>query len=136
MENRTTSRRITDTERNSIIKLFTCGCDSTEIAEIMHLSKSSVLYVRQAHNAAMNQDRSTLQRLSNTCEAVVRWAMKATGADKTFEDLFKEEPEPAVEAPAPVAVPEPVVTREDFFAMYAAMQDIRNLLIEIRDILK
>lgn len=134
MERRTTNRKITDVERNSIIKLFTCGCNTQEIAEIMHLSKSSVSYVRQAHAAALDRDWSTLQRLSNTCEAVVRWAMKVTGAEKTFEELFKEEPEPVVELLAPCAI-EPVDPR-NLYEMYEVLTDIRSLLTEIRDILK
>lgn len=139
METEKTKHRLTDKDRNDALKLLTCGLGTQEIAEIMHISRASVGYIRQAHTACINKDWSTLQRLSTSIPAVTEWAMKVTGLDKEFLETFPKEPEeqPVQEsAPEPVVVPEPVVTREDFLAMYATMQDVRSLLIEIRDMLK
>lgn len=139
METERTKRYLTDKDRDDVLKLLTCGLNTQEIAEIMHISKSTVSYIRQAHTACINKDWSTLQRLSTSISAITEWAMKVTGIDKEFLETFPKEPEeqPVQEsAPAPVVVPEPVVTREDFLAMYATMQDIRSLLTEIRDMLK
>jgi transcriptional regulator with XRE-family HTH domain len=131
--------RLTDEDRNHCLRLIGCGLSTDEIAKIMHISKSTVSYIRQAHNACLAQDWSTLQRLSLEVKSTVEWAMKLTGADKVFEETFKdenEEPEQNVEVPAPTTnVPE-TITREDFLSLSNTLQDISYLLTEIRDILK
>jgi hypothetical protein len=129
---------LTDEERNQCLKLINCGLSTHEIAEIMHISKSTVCYIRQAHTACLSQDWSTLQRLSTCIRPTVDWAMKLTGADKAFLETFGN-PKPAEKEPEQVApttaLPDTILTREDVTAMYATMQDIRSLLIEIRDVL-
>ena len=138
METERTKRHITDKDRDDVLKLLTCGLSTQEIAEIMHISKSTVSYIRQAHTACVNKDWSTLQRLSTSISAITEWAMKVTGLDKEFLETFPKEPEeqPAQEsAPAPVVV-EPIRTREDFMTLSNTMQDICCLLTEIRDMLK
>lgn len=140
MKNETTKHKLTDTERNNVLKLLTCGLSTKEIAEIVGISTSTVSYIRQAHTACINKDWSTLQKLSTDCRAVVDWAMKVTGTDKVFLKEFpKVEPDYELEAPKTEPAPEPapaVVTREEFLALYASVQDICNLLIDIRDTLK
>lgn len=132
---------LSDEERNQILKLMNCGLATQEIADIMHVSKSSISYIRQAHTACVDKDWSALQRLSTSgSRPAVEWAMKLTGVDKIFEETFKK-PRENVEEPVAVAEEGKVVdtlpiTREDFLAMYATMQDIRSLLTEIRDVLK
>lgn len=132
---------LSDEERNQILKLMNCGLATQEIADIMHVSKSTISYIRQAHTACLDNDWSTLQRLSSSgVRPTVDWAMKLTGVDKVFEETFKK-PRENVEEPVAVAEEGKVVdtlpiTREDFLAMYSTMQDIRSLLTEIRDVLK
>jgi transcriptional regulator with XRE-family HTH domain len=129
---------LTDDERNNVLKLMTCGLPTDEIAGIMRISKSTVSYIRQAHTACINQDWSTLQKLSTTCRAVVDWAMRVTGTDKVFLKEFpKAEPDYELEAPAPEPKPAPeTITRADFDYLKQSLSDICSLLIEIRDILK
>ena len=127
--------RLTDKDREAVLKLITCGLPTKEIADIMHISTSTVSYIRQAHAACLNKDWSTLQRLSIDSSATTEWAMRITGTDKVFLETFPKDDEPEVEAPKSEPAVE-VVTREEFLALYASVQDIRNLLIDIRDILK
>ena len=136
-----TKHHLSDEERNQILKLINCALTTKEIADIMHISKSSVGYVRQAHSACLTQDWDTLQRLSTSgVRPTVDWAMKITGADKVFAETFKKPTEPVeqdevAEEGMTEVVPE-TITKEDFYAAYATLQDIRSLLVEIRDILK
>ena len=134
----TVRRWLNDVDRDSVLKLVNCGLSSVEIATITHISKSSINNIRQAYNACIEQDWSTLQRLSTTIRPTVDWAMRVTGADKVFAEIFHQDPKPGDEPKTqadPAPVPDPI-TREDYLAMYATMQDIRALLIEIRDTLK
>lgn len=130
---------LSDEERNQVLKLMNCGLPVQEIAEIMHISKSSVNYIRQAHTACLAKDWDTLQNLSVTGHrAAVDWAMKLTGVDKVFNETFGE---PKKETPKdePTEAVEPVVnpiTREDFVTLSNTLQDICYLLTEIRDMLK
>ncbi len=129
---------LSDEERNQCLRLMNCGITTQEIADIMHISKSTVSYIRQAHTACLAKDWDTLQKLSTTGHRpVVDWAMKITGADKIFEETFKkpEEPVKEVAREEDIVVTEPI-TREDVLAMYGTLQDIRSLLVEIRDMLK
>lgn len=126
---------LTDRDRDQVLKLLVCGLPTKEIAEIMHISTSSVSYIRQAHTACMNKDWDILCRLYKDSRTLVEWALKATGTEKEFAEMFTSEPIPEVEAPKPEPVPE-TPTREDFYAMYATLQDIRSLLTDIRDMLK
>lgn len=138
METERVKHHLTDKDRDDVLKLLTCGLSTQEVAEIMHISKSTVCYIRQAHTACINKDWSTLQRLSTSIPAVTDWAMKGTGLDKEFLETFPKEPEaqPVQEsAPAPV-VAEPIITREDFMTLSNTLQDICCLLTEIRDMLK
>lgn len=140
-ENTTPLRRwLTDNDRDNVLKLLGCGLKVREIVDITHFSRASIDYIKQAHTACVNQDWSTLQRLSTQIRPTVDWAMRVTGTDKVFLETFKKEPEKTEEPVTgptvdETAIPDPI-TREDFVSMYAAMSDIRNLLIEIRDILK
>lgn len=127
--------KLTDAERSSCLRLIECGLPTDEIATIMHISKSTVSYIRQAHTACLAQDWSTLQKLSTQCRPTVDWAMKITGADKTFNETFGEpnaNKEPAQTAPAPVET----ISKEDFQSLTNMLQDISYLLTEIRDALK
>ena len=132
--------RLTDEDRNNCLRLINCGLSTAEIAGIMHISKSTVSYIRQAHTACLAKDWSTLQKISVEVKSTVEWAMKLTGMDKVFEEEFPKEPEPDIAVPT--QVPGPTVgsteniTREDFLQLSNTMQDICYLLTEIRDILK
>lgn len=128
---------LSDEERNQCLKLITCGLPTNEIADIMHISKSSVSYIRQAHTACISKDWDTLQRLSTSgSRPAVDWAMRLTGADKEFLETFGT-PDKYKPTDGPVVdVPTDPITREDILAMYATLQDIRSLLTEIRDTLK
>ena len=63
--------RLTDKDRDQVLKLIVCGLPTKEIAEIMHVSTSTVSYIRQAHTACINQDWSVLQKLSMDCRLTV-----------------------------------------------------------------
>lgn len=135
MKSETSKHLLTDQERDQVLKLSVCGLQIKEIAEIMHISTSTVSYIRQAHNACLNQDWSTLQKLSTTSRTIVDWAMRVTGTDKVFAETFPKEPEPEVEAPKTEPAPE-TITREEFKSLNNTLQDICYLLTEIRDMLK
>ena len=125
--------RLTDKDKDAILKLIVCGLPTDEIADIMHCSKSTVGYHKQAHTACINKDWSTLQKLSINHRSIVDWAMKVTGTDKVFEESFPKQPE--VEAPKPEPAPE-TISKEDFASLRNTLQDICYLLTEIRDMLK
>jgi hypothetical protein len=131
---------LSDEERNQCLRLINCGLDTREIAGIMHVSTSTVSYIRQAHTACLAKDWSTLQKLSTSpAAASARWAMKVTGVDKLFEETFKkpEEPKEVFEVAEEGKVADTLpITRDDILAMYGTLQDIRSLLVEIRDMLK
>lgn len=134
-----TKHYLNDKDRDAVLKLITCGLSTDEIAGICKCSTSTISYIRQAHTACINRDWTTLQKLSTTTRPTVDWAMKVTGTDKVFAEEFKEEqkPEEPVTGPTVDVTPAPaVVTREEFLALYASVQDICNLLIDIRDTLK
>lgn len=133
---------LSDEERNQCLKLITCGLTTREIADIMHISNSTVSYIRQAHTACINKDWDTLQRLSTSgAKACVEWAMKLTGTDKVFEETFKKPAEPEVIVPVGIVTnttaKEPETLHPgNLYELYAVLTDIRSLLTEIRDILK
>lgn len=134
-----TRHYLTDKDRDAALKMIKCGLTADEAAELLHISNSSVNYLRQAYNACINEDWNTLQKLSTRLKPTVEWAMRVTGVDKKLAEELMSQNDKA-EEPAEQVVEPPVVvapiTREDFMAMYATMQDVRNLLIEIRDVLK
>lgn len=135
-----TYHRLTDKDRDAILKLFMCGLPTEEIADIIHCSRSTVGYLRQAHTACINKDWSTLQKLSVHHRATVDWAMKVTGADKVFLETFpKDEPEQSetVIEHTEQKTPTPeVVTREEFLALYDAVQVMRDTLIDLYNALR
>ena len=134
-----TRHRTTDADRENIMKLVERGLTANEVAEIMHISTSSVNHVRQAHRAAVTRDWSALQKLSTEIRQTVEWAMKVTGADKEFKETFgsPDEPEQTVASPTVDNTPAPdPITREDFLKLCNTMQDICYLLTEVRDMLK
>lgn len=135
MKPETSKHRITDKDRDQVLKLMTCGLPTKEIAEIMKISTSTISYIRQAHTACINKDWSTLQKLSLDSRAVVDWAMNVTGTDRVFLETFGEPNEQKAPEPAP-AVVEPAMTKEDFLQLSNTLQDIVYLLTEIRDTLK
>ena len=132
---------LSDDERNQVLKLINCGLATREIADIMHISTSTVSYIRQAHTACIDKDWTTLQKLSTSpASASVEWAMKITGVDKLFKKTFGEpktadesvkEPEQTTAAPVVETI-----SKEDFNVLSATLQDICYLLTEIRDTLK
>lgn len=135
MNLKNTRRTLTDTDRDQVLKLMTCGLGTKEIADIMHVSPSAVTYIRQAHNAGITQDWSALQKLSITHRSAVEWALKVTGADKSFAE-FEKTPVATDEPEVTPAPPVETITREDFLTLTNALQDIVYLLTEIRDTLK
>ena len=138
MKHKETKRQLTDKDRDAALRLIVCGLSTSEIADTMRISRSTVSYIRQAHTACIEKDWSTLQKLSTTCRTVVDWAMRVTGTDKDFENLFKEEePTPAPEQSESVPAPTTEqITREDFLTLSNTLQDMCYLLTEIRDMLK
>ena len=135
---------LTDADRNAAIKMLDCGLSVDEISGILHISNSSINYLRQAIQACNDHDWNTLQKLSTRLKPTVDWALRVTGTDKLLaEELASQakqlEEAKAVEEPeveVPVNKPAtPIITREDFYALYAEMQDIRSLLTDIRDVL-
>ena len=124
---------LSDEERNQILKLMNCGLAMQEIADIMHVSKSTVSYIRQAHTACLDKDWDTLQRLSTSgSRPAVEWAMRITGADKIFNETFKK-PEETLEVAEEGNI---VQCSEDFNEVKGLLSGIYNLLSEIRDMLK
>lgn len=132
---KTPKRHLTDSDRDAILRLTGCGLSAKEISDTMRIGLSTVHNVRQSHKACVKKDWSTLQKLSTICRATVDWAMKVTGADKEFEELFKEPEQTVAETTAPAPVAESI-TREEFLSLSNTLQDICYLLTEIRDLLK
>ena len=132
-ENTKVQRYLTDQDRDAVLKLIGCGLSFCEIATLTNFSKSTISYIGQAHKACLEQDWSTLQRLSTCVRPTVDWAMKVTGTDKVFLETFQKEEEPEKDEAGPNISGS--ITREDFIAMYVTAQDIRNLLVEIRNVL-
>ena len=135
MKDLNTKRRLTDEDRNQCLKLITCGLSTQDIADIMKCSRSAVAFIKQTYNACLSKDFDTLRRLSTNHNSTVLWAMQLTGI--TFPDNAPAVSEPKVpdkaeEKPSADAV----ITREFMLATFDALSDIRNLLTEIRDILK
>jgi len=135
-QNETTSVRhwLTDVDRDNVMKLANCGLSSVEIATITHISRSSINNIRQAHQACVDQDWSTLQRLSTTIRHTVDWAMRVTGVDKVFAETFHQGETP-VDKPAGDDASNKVDPR-NLYEMYEVLTDIRSLLTDIRDALK
>ena len=135
-------RNLTDDDRNKCLKLVSCGLSAAEIADIMGVSNSTVYYIRQAHTACLNKDFDTLNTLSKKCYPVVQWATQLTGVTFPDEEIpVTEEPIVPEESAAPTEPEEKptaadILTREFMLATFDALSDIRNLLTEIRDILK
>ena len=135
MKDITTRRRLTDEERNQCLKLCTCGLSNQEIADIMKTSQSAVAYIKQTYNACLNKDFDTLRKLSASHNSTVVWAMQLTGIEFPEVAPIVEEPEvPAKAEEKPDA--HDTLTREFMLATFDMLSDIRNLLTEIRDILK
>jgi hypothetical protein len=128
----------TDADRDNVRRLSECGMTTREIADILHIGKSSVGYIKSAYAACVNKDYATLRNLCGYVRPTVEWAMRITNTDPSVLNAApKSEP---VKDIVPELAPPPVVpqtiTRSDYLAMLDAMLDIRNLLIEIRDVLK
>jgi len=135
MKDIATKRRLTDEDRNACLKLITCGLSNQEIADIMKTSASSVAYIKQIHTACLSKDFDTLRRLSTNHNSAVLWAMQLTGI--TFPDNAPAVSEPKVNDKTEEK-PEAndILTREYMLATFDMFSEIRNLLTEIRDILK
>ena len=127
-------RNLTDADRNTCLKLLNCGLSVQEIIDIMHISRSTIYFIKQAHIACLNKDWSTIQKLSTESRPTVDWAMKITGVDKLADEIFGK---PKTEEPVaePVAGNAPSSTA-DTDKIYKALADICSLLTEIRDIIK
>ena len=129
-------RRLTNDDRAACIKLSTCGLSNQEIADILKVSYSSVAYIKQIYAACLDKDFDTLRRLSANHNATIVWATQLTNT------TFPDEEIPAVEEPEEKSVPaekpsaNDILVREFMSATFDVISDIRNLLTEIRDILK
>lgn len=124
----TTRRRLTDADRDHCMKLSHCGLSLQEIADIMKISTSAVAYIRQAYNACVQKDFDTLRTISRNHNSTALWAMNLTGLAFPAEVLAEE-----LDAPTE---PEETPDVPDATAIEDVLSDIRNLLTEIRDILK
>ena len=134
---KSTRQWLTDKDRDTIVRLFDCGFSYEDIANTMHISTSSVSNIRSAYLACKKQDWSAIQKMSTTAKATIDGAMRVTGADKAFAELFPTEPATEETVPEPAVEPVPnSITREDFLSLNNTLQDICYLLTEIRDILK
>lgn len=131
-------KTFTDSDRNAVLKLSDAGLSVEEIVSITGISSASVYSIKQVYKACIDKDWSTLQRLSCSYRATVDWAMRITGTDKVFLETFpkEDEPEAPVVEPASAVVPEPVVTREEFLALYDAVQVMRDTLIDLCNLLR
>lgn len=124
-----------NSDRDNVLRLLGCGLSTSEIANMLGISKSTVSYVRQAHNACITKDAEALRRLTTFVKPTVEWAMKVTGTDVSILD----KPVPVEEAPATVEEA-PVVdvptNNDDIVAMRGLLSGIYNMLTEIHDMLK
>ena len=131
--------RMTDDARNQCIKLCSYGVSTQEIADIMKVSYSSIAYIKQIYRACVDKDFDTLRRLSANHNSTIQWAMQLTGITFPDEKIQVTE-ESAVPEESAVSEEKPaatdILTREFMLAAFDALSDIRNLLTEIRDILK
>lgn len=130
-----TRHRLTDADRNACLKLLTCELSTDEIVDIMHISRSTVSYIRQAYNACLSRNWSILQKLSCDSRATVDWAMKITGVDKEALEIFGKPENEKVES-EPVVETATAAQNKQFIALYDTLLDIRNLLADIRNMLQ
>lgn len=116
--------KITSEVRDAVLRLNEAGLKSSEIADILNVSSSSVSYTIQCYKAAESNDWKTLHKLIDCQRQSVKWALNKFG--KTL-------PDEAVDAPA--VVKESLPSEETVPEMYAeikkALNGIGFLLSEI-----
>lgn len=119
---------LTDKERDHVIKLLNLGMSAQETSELLGIAKSTVFYIKQAYKACLAKDYDTLTRMCNHVKATVEWAVKFTKTPFVFEVPLSEED-------SATTVDDESNNRENA-DLQKTLTDIRDLLIEIRDILK
>ena len=135
MKDTNTKRRLTDEDRNTCLKLITCGLSCQEIADIVKSSRSAVAFIKQTYTACLNKDFDTLRRLSASHHSTVVWAMQLTGIEFPDDAPVVSEPKTLDNAEEKPNAND-ILTREFMLSTFDVLSDIRNLLTEIRDILK
>ena len=128
---------LTDADRDTIMRLTACGLSSEEIADIMKCAPSSVRYIKQIYAACINQDWEVLHRLSVSWCSATAWAMSRTGL--SWDDEPKSEPvvaEVTIDEPNNVDATHNIPLDDVVVSMSKTLVDIRNLLTEIRDLIK
>lgn len=123
---------ITDSDRDNILQLHKCGISTKQIESMLHISRSSINYILHAHRACVEKDYYDLRNLMKHFKPTVAWAMKVTNTDPSVLDNLPEEVKPTEKVADP-AITSETVTREDFLAILTTLQNIRNLLIELRE---
>lgn len=124
----------TDADRDKVLMMLEGGLSQADIIKILDMPRSAVNNVSLSYTACIKHDWSALQRLSTRARPTVDWAMKKTGTDTIFAELFPKEDVPtetSTATPAPDSI-----TREEFQKISTTLQDICYLLTEIRDLLK
>ena len=130
IENFTPKKVYTDADRDNVRRLAECGMTTREIADIMHIGKTTVGYIKSAYTACVNKDYDILRNLYSYVKPTVLWAMRITNTDPSVLEDTESELAPEVKSPEMATQP---ITRADYLAMLDAVLDIRNLLTEIRD---
>ena len=127
---------LTDSERARIAKLLNLGMNTQETAEIVGVSKSTVNYIGQAYRACLAKDFDTLTRLYPAVKPTVEWACRFTNTEYNFEAPVPEKESKSVAVKESTESVPALITRNEVIAYYNALSDIRELLTEIRDLLK
>lgn len=125
---------LTDKERDHIVKLLNLGMSAKETAELLGVSSSTVFYISQAYRACLAKDFDTLNRLyRQNVRPTVEWALRFTNTEFVYE--FEEDSAASVAEESNDTVPAEVPDSKDT-ELYKTLMDIRDILNEIRDILK
>lgn len=87
--------RMTDKERDHIIKLLSNGIEAAEVGEILQRAPSTVRLIKRTYDAVKAGDIETARRTSSSYISVFEWACKRNGVDPN------QKPEPSAPGPGP-----------------------------------
>ena len=124
----------TDKDRDNVLFLSNNGVSTSHIVNMLGIAKSSVQNIKRAYTLCLTKQYEALSLMCRYTKPTVEWAMRVTNTAPAVIEPYLNASKPVEKVADPAVIPE-TVTREDFLAMYATMQDVRSLLTEIRDVL-
>ena len=123
----------TDKDRDRVLLLSNNGLSTAHIVDMLGIARSSVQNIKRAYTLCLTKQYEALSHMCAYTKPTVEWAMRVTNTDPSVIESYLNATKPVETVTDPGIIPA-TITREDFLAMYATMQDIRSLLVEIRDV--